>query len=221
MTETVMSSGCQRLLSRLSRVWEEPESGDDLDFSVGKTTGGTCCCTHQACGTFRKKRWCKRVFTIGVVTPDDEGQSPEVSALMSAVSDMLATRSYEAFSFKVMCDMTGRRFDPIFVVLLAEGEPPLTIEEVESWEDRAVTTLGIEQGTCHVDMLRCTCCLFTAGDGLCTVLDAYCDESGDERSGLSSRSLLHRLVAEALSSVGHGESVEALMNGLGFNLQNR
>lgn len=137
-------------------LWQDVDLGIDGSHTAGKT-GQNCCCDHQECAFFRQKNWCSRLFLLRLVNEDQDGQSLDVSGLRTLVRATLSTRSYRKMFFRVDYDMTGRKLESILVVYLAAGEPPLTADELTSWNDCAAT-MGVEGGTCHVDMLRCSCC---------------------------------------------------------------
>lgn len=104
-----------------------------------------------------------------LVNEDRDGRSLDVSGLKTLVKATLSTRSYQDDFFRFIDDITGRKLESILVVFLAEGEPPLTVDDLNSWNDGAAT-MGVEQGTCRVDMLRCSSCFPRASLALSRVL---------------------------------------------------
>lgn len=121
----------------------------------------------------------------------------EVYGLKALVRATLFTRSYQDFSFRLIdLGQRSRQLDSILVVFLADGEPPITSEEVRSWNDRALTVCG-KQGTCFVKVMRCLCCSSGAKDAMNRLFHLYLNESDDDDKDSYARSLLRQLVVEA------------------------
>ena len=150
------------------RIWEDVELGLDCPRTAGRT-GDVCCCSHPECVFFRKKSWCTRLFLMRLVNEDRDGRSLDVSGLKTLVKATLSTRSYRDVFFQLVDDITGRKLESILVVFLAGGEPPLTVDDLNSWNDGAAT-MGVELGTCRVDMLKCSCCFPRASLAMSRVL---------------------------------------------------
>jgi hypothetical protein len=191
--------GTNIMAGTATRDDEEPRNGmrveSELDL-VGCTAGdivGSCCCDHQECGLFRQERWCKRLFAITIIHADFEGRALDVSAVESEIRASLASRTYEDVSFSNTHGAHTRSWDKMFVVLLAEGEPPLTTEEVESWDDYARLSVGATPFVTYMDVLRFTCCATTARKGLSHVVDLYYQNSYCGKNDLPNEGLFHRL----------------------------
>lgn len=169
---------------------------------VGKTCK-ICCCNHLGCGIFREERWCQRWYVIGVESQDHVGRSLDVSAGQAVVRAALASRSYEDGYF-VVVNSKGLNAQWKLIVLLAEGEPPLTVKEVRSWNDDSY----------RVNVTRGTCCLLRARVALSRLLHLYCHHAVDCFDDLSSRSLLYELVRFCLgTAAGEREIIRELTAG--------
>lgn len=157
-------------------VWAQVERKDDCTSAVEKTAPPIClcCCSHQECVEFGHETWCKRLFCIKIGSDfyaEEESSSSHMVSVETVIRATLATRSHRDFSFKITDDV-GINPYRIILVLLAEGEPPLTREDLQSWKDHALKAFG-HQGTCSVDMVRVTSCVFRAYSALCRVLNLY------------------------------------------------
>lgn len=191
MTESELEHSCQRW--PLVGVWLPPESRADFISVVGKTTEGFPC-NHRECGSFRQKNWCQRLYGIRVGTDYPRGTSSDVFAVETAIRASLATRSYEDFSFHLRND-PGCGPESIIVLLLAEGEPPLTVQDLEVWSDCAATVSADEE-TCFLKMLRVSCCLFRAKEALMHLLHVYRNHADEGDGGLFEEGLLYNVMAE-------------------------
>lgn len=180
-------------------VWLRLDSEfvSDPFLTAGKS-GVTCCCKHKQCVAFRKKRWCRRLFAIRVRASDyREGESTHVSVMEGVVRATLASRSHRDFCFNVMY-ATSLEAECVFLVLLADGEPPLTLEEVELWNDHAATICG-DKETCCVQVMRSSCCLLRAQGALQRLLYLYgtdYDDFEDSVGNWPEGDLLHELLME-------------------------
>lgn len=181
---------------RLSPVWLPLESEDEhIPRTGGKTRDGTCrCCTHPQCSTFRQKAWCERLFLIRlgccVVGCTSHMSTPNcpLTTLEMVVRSGLSTRSYRDFTFD-MVDGEKPRVNRVIMVLLEEGAPPITSEELQSWNNG---------GTCAVRMMRGTCCRFRVKEALNRFLRFYRNHSIEDSKYLCDDSLPCKLLAEAL-----------------------
>lgn len=183
MAETGMEWSCKE--QRL-RIWQDLESRDDLLATLGaNTTERGCCCNHPECAAFRGESWCQRLFIIGVDYEDQVGRSLDPSLGQTVVRLSLARRSYRDSYFQVV-DNGGLNPQWMLVALLADGEPPLTVEEVESWND--------DDALCRVNVIRGTCCLYRAREALNGMLHLYGHHSMECTEESSSASLLYRLI---------------------------
>ena len=138
----------------------------DLAFATSRSRRLCCgpgqiCCDHHDCGPLRKKRWCQRLVVLGILSVDQVGQSPRVSALKSAITQSLVTRSCQNYAFDLVNGQRGTevRMHSILIFLLAEGEPPITDEEVRSWNDSVASVAAKSQDSdCCVEVARSNCC---------------------------------------------------------------
>lgn len=192
-------------------AWIPPESGDDASaLSVGKTAR-KCSCNHQECDHFREESWCRRFFTIRFGCKDVDRRRVEtdvdlaVTTLREVVQSSLATRSYQDFAFQII-DLPGMESEWFLVVMLAEGQPPLTTKELMSWiHHAAAATVSLDQGTCYVKMMRATCCLFEARKSLLRLLNLYRYHSREGRcmkKSLSETGVLGELIAKVEDALG-------------------
>ena len=194
MTVAVMEHGVLAVSDRQPLgVWQEVQSRDHVGSGLGET-GHSGCCNHQECETFREKAWCRRLFGLGLGCYDVGRPSNSclpgrlLSAAELVVRSSLANKSRKDFSFESKEYGEG---NPCwtFLVLLAEGEPPITTEEVESWNDDA-QKLCSRGGKCWMAVTRGTCCLFKAREALSSMSVLYGSRSVDYKSDLSPERLL-------------------------------
>lgn len=176
----------------------------ELELHHPRTVGRTgqsrscCCCDHGLCVTFHPRVWCQRLFAIGVLSEDRAGQLRCRAALESAVRASLVGRSYETLSFHLE-ERVQSKPDWVFVVLVAEGEPPLTAKDVESWKDSAAMVCA-EQASCYVSMMSGTCCVFRAHLALQELIHLYV-RSVEHPIHMFPGGILPRLVAEVKGCV--------------------
>jgi hypothetical protein len=97
------------------------------------------------------------------------------------VEATLASRSHRDSFFDVV-DATSLEAECVFLVLLAEGEPPLSVEDVTSWNDHAATVSG-DKETCCVQVMRGICCLSGAQGALERLLYLYGTDYDDYEEG--------------------------------------
>lgn len=208
----ILQGSCE---GQQTRLWEDIASEIDLPSAVGQTgetASSCCCCDHTECADFRKKAWCKRLFLIQLSNIDREGQALEVSGLKALVGATLFTRSYKDFSFPLVDLGQRNQVDAIVVVFLADGEPPITSEEVRSWNDRAPTVCA-KQGICFVKVMRCPCCSLGAKEAMNRLFHLYlfhlCLNQSDD-DDKDSELELNRSVEDVL-----GELAESIWSALG------
>ena len=203
MTETGMNHGVEAGcgVQRSLGVWllSSESEDDDAASKVGETTA-SCCCSHPECEVFREESWCQRFCVIGVESKARVGQTLDVSTGEAVVRAILATRS--CWGFQVI-KAKGPKFDWKLIVFLAEGEPPLTNEELQRWNDEAY----------HVSVTGGTCCHLRAKEALCRLLHFYCHHAVENTRGRR-RTLLHRLIRFCLgTAAGEREIIRELTAG--------
>lgn len=180
----------------------EHNCGEQQSAPGGDPRDGTCrCCDHQECSTFARKKWYQRLYTIRIGRDDDpEDNLFESSTVGTAIRDTLATRSYRDF-LGVMTHGAGCPRESVLVVMLEEGELPLTGKDVSSWSNHAATASSVEE-PCYVGMTeyRNLCCLFGAENALSKLLQL--------ESSRSDQPLLDELMGEVKSalSLAYGEA---------------
>ena len=190
MAETAMERG----------VVQHSCGDQQLDPSgVGKTPKTTSSCNHQECDDFREESWCRRFFAIDLGGHDVMGDSFDCCPVGTYIKASLGTRSYRD-CLVVEKDPVWYDAEHVLVVFLAEGEPPLTKDEVKSWNDYAATVCPRED-TCPLTLSTYSCCcLFEAEKALSGLL-RLC-------SSRSNQPLLHELMGEVRSalSLAYGEN---------------
>lgn len=158
---------------------------------VGKTgeEASSCCCyDHQECDDFRKKQWCRRLVVLSILSVDHIGQSPGASALKSAVKDSLTARSCLKYELDFLdADSRTRgtelRVHSVLIFLLAEGELPVTTEQVQSWNDCVATVGAVKSEDCYVEVAPSTCCGSSVYACLCELGDMYDTWGAHDLSG--------------------------------------
>lgn len=180
-------------------VWLAPQSRDNVRSTVGKTGDRIrCCCNHTECADFSRKAWCQRLFVLRSVCDDVVGCTTDTCTLecggtpfKTIVSFSLARRScedFDDFSFRFI--YSGRsEVESVVVLLLAEGEPPITQDELDVWNAQGI--LGA------VKMMRATCCLFRAQESVYRLLEFYNRYAIECNGSLDEHCLVYRLWAEA------------------------
>lgn len=181
-------------------VWAEVQLERGSLSTVGKTIQSAClcCCTHQECVEFREENWCQRLYCIRIGTDFYGEESSNEASVETVVRAALDSRSYEDFSFEVADDV-GINPECIILVMLAEGEPPLTKEELKLWNEHAVVACG-GQGTCDVEVVRIPSCLFRAHEALSRLLLLYYNYF-EWDGGFLKGALLHELTARVRRTI--------------------
>lgn len=191
------------------------QTGDVSSQTVGKTADRTCCpCTHPECSTFKKKGLCERLFFIQVYYGIDFYGGPyDGRAGEAAVKATLSTRSYRACRFPEKSGGISMRKDVVtVVVLLAEGEPPLTNKDVMGWNTELTS----------VRMMRSGCCMRAHYHSVSQVVHHYfrdvkgVDQGSDGIASVSSQSMISDLVQSCVDmSLGgrEGDSTQESKTG--------